>query len=615
MILEKILHFLKNKKIIYPVLIGLFFVLFFLNNINWLSLDKSIPTGDHGGHIAYSYQYHSALKSGDLKFFFLYTQEKYPPLTYHVSTLFYLVCGPGVDAAVISQFPFWLILIFSVYFLGARLWNEDTGLLAGIACLSLPYMTYMSQRYVLDLPCAAMVGLSLLCLFYSDAFERPAWTIAFFISFALAMLTKWASVFFIAAPFLYYLGCFIRKTHGDRKLFRTTFLSLLIIMGAIGGISAFNFFHLRKFIDQGGNIVYLYLVEIAIMLILLSVPSYLPIKEKPQKRLVQGFILFFIIIWHFYGVTIGNLAEYFSEVWFGAAAEGDVADKWMLYREFVFNFQGMARIVMLTIGLVWFIFDPEKTRGRYILIAGFIASVMILHFIPDKELRYQVPLIVFTSILTTFWITRIKWKILKISLILLFLFMSLLGAAGWRMPGYKSFCGSSLNYIVFRWNLFPDPPDTSDWKFREIVDRLCLHTRGKNSIVLVVMENVPPPVISTQFLWPFYTRNSKENLHWLLEIDGKSTREIPPGKRAFDFYMTPPREDQKNPLYDHLLVFYFRKKERHMKTILGYKDLLKEKGLNWSNEKIEIIQLPQGIVLHVIDTKIEPGISETKLNR
>lgn len=602
----------------------IFLILFILSNWNWLSLDSNIPGGDFNDHLRNSIKYSYLLKEKNLRFFIGYPYHHehvpYPTLVYQITSIFFLIFGRGIDVAVMSQSIFWFILIFSVYSIGSQLWSKEAGLLAGIASLSFPYIVITSQAYLLDLPCASMVALSLLCLIKSDSFKKPGWAIAFFVACALAMLVKWASVFFIVIPFLCYFGKFMKDTYREKKSFWLTLVLLLVLCVLVGVLIWHQNSAGRHLIDRA-EVFRIYFKDIGILSVLLLIVILLPFRNKSQKRFVQGAIIFFILVWHFYGMNVTALLTYMQTIKEVSIGEGVYRHTPLVFfRLFTVDFLGIIRSLLLLTGIVWYIFDKDKTWERTIYVIGFVSSVIILFYIHYKDLRYLIPITAFTSVLMTFWISRVKWKILKIPLIVFFLILSFLGFAGWRLHEHlntpKTVKLSRLRYQ----EIIPDRPHTNDWKVKEIGEIIERHTSGKGSIIFVfadgcmsekahrlttvsymmrVGEILYPPHISFDFLGrQGYLREQERYFSFFLVPDRLPDVEVSGGD---SFGHT------RYHLYDNLLILDFQDKEKRMEGKSTYINILRKRGIEGDiiyREKLELHESK----MNVLEMKIDPPI-------
>ncbi|UCE19900.1 MAG: glycosyltransferase family 39 protein [Gemmatimonadota bacterium] len=127
----------------------------------------------------------------------------YPPLVPIVTSFLYMFFGTSASTAVMSNMIFLLILIFSIYKIGALIFERNVGLLACVFILLYPIVLQHSVLYMLDLPLTAMVALSIFTLVKSDYFKSTKYSLLLGFCFGLGMLTKWTYLFFMLGPFIY----------------------------------------------------------------------------------------------------------------------------------------------------------------------------------------------------------------------------------------------------------------------------------------------------------------------------------------------------------------------------------------------------------------------------
>lgn len=128
-----------------------------------------------------------------------------PPLVMLSSLPLYFLFGRSADVAVMTNFLFFFILLFSIYGTGRILKNRQTGLLAAFVVSTFPIIFGLSRSYWMDFPLTAMVSLGVYLLLRTGGFSDRRWSVIFGVSAGLGMLTKWTWFIFLAGPFLYVL--------------------------------------------------------------------------------------------------------------------------------------------------------------------------------------------------------------------------------------------------------------------------------------------------------------------------------------------------------------------------------------------------------------------------
>ena len=105
---------------------------------------------------------------------------------------------------LLTNVVFLSVLLFSVFKIGAILFNQKAGLLAAALLSFSPIIFGHSRVSLVDLPLAAMVALSLWCLLKTDNFKSLLFSLVTGAVFILAQFTRETAAVFITPPFLYY---------------------------------------------------------------------------------------------------------------------------------------------------------------------------------------------------------------------------------------------------------------------------------------------------------------------------------------------------------------------------------------------------------------------------
>lgn len=171
-------------------------------NVAWALQNQAPPTSDDNSHLYIAVRMLAQVSSSrsPLSLLLLYPGH-YPPLTYQVTYAFYRLFGEAPWVNVASFFPFLLIMGLSLYGIGARLGNRWTGLLCAVAGLCAPVVLEHARTYFVDLPATAALALSVCAVLYCRDFASRPWSLAFGLSMAIGMLSKWTHPAFVM-PFL-----------------------------------------------------------------------------------------------------------------------------------------------------------------------------------------------------------------------------------------------------------------------------------------------------------------------------------------------------------------------------------------------------------------------------
>ena len=135
----------------------------------WFLADRSAPAWDQADYLNGSLTYlrglqHPEWGSGEWWTQFWQLRSKIPPLTYISAALVQMSMGTGPDAAALVLSGFSLVLLVSVYAIGALLCSPQIGLWAAGLVVVLPGLYRFRLDFLLDYPLAAMVTASFAAL-------------------------------------------------------------------------------------------------------------------------------------------------------------------------------------------------------------------------------------------------------------------------------------------------------------------------------------------------------------------------------------------------------------------------------------------------------------------
>ncbi len=147
-----------------------------------------------------------AILHGSEDFPLLTPSGYYPPLVPGITALLYRVAGRSYGTAMATQILFLVLLVFGTWALGNRLLGAPVGLAAALMLLAAPGIRLNAEEYMLDLPLAAMVAVSVWGLLTSDGFARRDRSLVFGVLAGAGMLTKWTFFLFLGLPVLFVLA-------------------------------------------------------------------------------------------------------------------------------------------------------------------------------------------------------------------------------------------------------------------------------------------------------------------------------------------------------------------------------------------------------------------------
>jgi len=136
---------------------------------------------------------------------FMQWDNTHPPLFPFSAAILYLFFRTSRIVSVMTNTVYFLIMLFSVYFIGKKIKDKNTGLLACFILSMFPMIFGMSRWFMLDFALTAMVCFSIYCLLYSENFTNRKYSLLFGLSLGLGMLIKWTFAFFIFGPFIHVL--------------------------------------------------------------------------------------------------------------------------------------------------------------------------------------------------------------------------------------------------------------------------------------------------------------------------------------------------------------------------------------------------------------------------
>lgn len=189
--------------------------------ILWLRIDTYPPHWDMANHLhnslTYTDDFRKILESENLKqmlrtayTFFIGRETYYPPFLYWTSAPFILAFGRTFMAAVLSNSIFLVILTFTSYAIGRKLWNRTTGILTALVVLTYPFIVGQFHEFQLDMPLTVMAFFALWALLQTNRWQNWGWSFLFGVIFGLGMLTKWPLPAFLIGPVVYELTGRIR---------------------------------------------------------------------------------------------------------------------------------------------------------------------------------------------------------------------------------------------------------------------------------------------------------------------------------------------------------------------------------------------------------------------
>ena len=193
----------KTKKIIVLSLLCMIIVYHVATNIWFLESDGRPCNINELSHVIGAIDFLNLLQDQEDPYSaYLQAFNGYPPAGI-AATLFYWIAGREHVSAQLSQLLFSVLLAFTLYGIGARLYDRPTGLLAVFLCLTAPASCEVSRQYLLEWSLTATSTAAAYFLFVSDGFSKrkPAITAGLFVG--SAALCKQTFLIFLAGPLLF----------------------------------------------------------------------------------------------------------------------------------------------------------------------------------------------------------------------------------------------------------------------------------------------------------------------------------------------------------------------------------------------------------------------------
>lgn len=293
----------------------------------------------------------------------------HPPVVFALQYLSFFTFGVNVFAL---RLPFALagvLCVFLTYLIAKRLFDEKTGLLAGLILAVSTYHIWISR---IGLQESVLIFFILLAfyLFIKNLQDGRHWQWG--VAFGLAMLTKYTAVFLVPA-FFTYLIIFNKEVFQDKRFWLGSLTSLIIFSPVI-------FYNIKLYQNFGHfdlQFSYLFGQEVAAW-------QSLPGKEQ-----------------------IGSLAERFAG--FIPNLKNNLL--WPLFSLFTISFFYAAYRVLR-------IRDEEKKSLSLILITLFFIISLLLFVIGPSQ-RFMTLLLPFMAMLIAYAIMKVKVKHLKTGLVII----------------------------------------------------------------------------------------------------------------------------------------------------------------------------------------------------
>ena len=322
--------FTKHKSALFIIGIIVFFYL--INNFIWLR-ENTYPYGpDEFRHLWTGWKFSESIfaEGGEFLYLFARTTGHWPPLFYISSAIVAFFLGTSYVALVMTNLPYLIILLISVYFIGLKLFDRITGLLAAVLISAYPMIFIYSRHFNLDFALTAMTCLSICSLIYTDYFKEKKYCLLFGLSLGLGMLTRTTYILFLIGPLGYtFSRIFLLKRNKAirlKKISRNLILSLClgILVASLWYWPAFPavaertetflwtithrsftitselnstpLFHLHKFFNYLHSLISEQASLLFFVAFLITLPFFLRLKNNFKLLLISWFTIPYLIL-------------------------------------------------------------------------------------------------------------------------------------------------------------------------------------------------------------------------------------------------------------------------------------------------------------------------------
>lgn len=274
------------KRFWHYIILVFILLLFTANAIEFMSRDKSPQVLESINHLKLTLDcYNSISKKSDWN----YLTNTYPTLVYLVTGLFFRIFGVSITTAVWSIYPFSVIFLVSVFFIGMH-FGEKSGAVASlsIAAANIFFLNY-SYIYALDIPQAAMLSLSFLFLLKSENLKNKLFSYLFAMTMGLSIMCRFDAIFYLAGLFI---ALFIYFAFRSFRIFILSAAMTLPVMGLVTYFLGFslknrNDFEVLKGMVWHNMLVLLCFVLVAIFTIFMIEKKYISAFSDGEKEYVK----------------------------------------------------------------------------------------------------------------------------------------------------------------------------------------------------------------------------------------------------------------------------------------------------------------------------------------
>ncbi len=349
-------------------------------NALWITLNNVPPTWDAALHTILSLRFLEYTRNHLTSFNlidFLKITDYYPPFVHWVGEVLALIGQGDWKTIELSGTIFFAMAILFIFLLTRELFKDGRVAIFSAFFFSFFITIYQQSRdHMLDIPLTSLFLAGLYFLTKSDHLQKTKPTVAFFVFLALAFLTKWFALIYFSVPLLFVLIFTLRQHQLPLK-------NILIGVGLFLLISApWYLVNLQKFL------------EIA------KVTSTPELADPQNLFSLQNLVFHLWLIIEFQTTLLGFLFFLFSG--------------FLLVRH------------------------ASSRQTVWLILTVISFNYLFFTFIPNKNIRYLIPLMPFLAMVMGFGASLIP-KIASLILIIYFIFTYLVLSFGLPIfPKYKT---------------------------------------------------------------------------------------------------------------------------------------------------------------------------------
>ena len=427
--------FHQSKKLITTLFLFIFILFFLIQNYLFIQQDRhTVFTDSHLTHATVFYD-RLILKNDNS-----ISHAGYPPLLYLLTTLAFRINGISVQVArmVISLFS--VIFLLAMFGIGYQMGGYHSGAAVMALAASSPHLLNYSRHYFPAFPQTALTALAFCLLLKSEGYKHRSVSILMGIAMALSFLVKWSTAFFLIIPVLWFFIPIIMK---PGKYLNQYIVFLIASIFTIIG----TFYYIKSNSMPVMNPQFRWLKYYILFVILPSIfcITTMFLAERRSKYDDGYSSSSFRKLFNF--SLMGTVFNVIALPWYYWNASG-IANKFQAITEDFIKLQDKAGylgdfirtsfsffpifLILSVIGFFMTFFMYKKNLFRNLILpVNIIFILLLMTKIMCPGSRYLLSIIIFTSALGGFWVTRVgKFKWILTAFILV---ISLISIMSWMI--------------------------------------------------------------------------------------------------------------------------------------------------------------------------------------